>query len=157
MSQPTRRDFLTTSSLAVGAGVLAGAAGHARAFADGDDTIKVGLIGCGGRGSSAAGQALSTKGKVKLIAMADAFGDNLEKKRVGLARQHGAKVDVPKEYRFVGFDAGQVPREISQVLSERRTNQVTLMMSHASFVRCTPMCSVAQAAVPMPKKRSSSK
>ena len=101
----TRRDFLKSSSLAVGAGVLASAANNAGAFAAGDDTIKIGLIGCGGRGTGAASQALSTKGPIKLIAMADAFEDNLENRLKILARNHGDKVDVPKERRFAGFDA----------------------------------------------------
>ncbi len=43
-----------------------------------DDTIKVALIGCGGRGTGAAAQALSTKQNVKIVAMADAFRDRLE-------------------------------------------------------------------------------
>src|SRR4029079_72102 len=86
MSQPesasaatNRRDFLKTSSLAaVGAGVLANLGSLPGAHAAGDDTIKVGLIGCGGRGTGAAGQAISTSGKVKLVAMADAFEDRLQ-------------------------------------------------------------------------------
>lgn len=43
------------------------------AYAAGDDTLKIGLVGCGGRGSGAASQALKTKGNVKLVAMGDAF------------------------------------------------------------------------------------
>src|SRR5215470_17219836 len=78
-SSPTtgasRRDFLKTSSVAVVGGALAGSLGYARNAhaAQNDDTIKIALIGCGGRGSGAAAQALSTKGNVKLVCMADAF------------------------------------------------------------------------------------
>ena len=105
----SRRNFLkTTSATAVTAGVLGTFAGSARAFAGGDDTIRVGLIGCGGRGGGAAGQALSTQGNVKLIAMADAFEDHLERKHKQLQRSfqnRPGRVDVPKEHRFSGFDA----------------------------------------------------
>jgi predicted dehydrogenase len=106
----TRRDFLKTSSLAVGAGLVTGFAGNARAYAAGDETLKIGLIGCGGRGGGAAEQALKTKGNVKLIAMADAFENNLHQKHEQLRVQFSEtpeKVDVPKEYKFVGFDAYQ--------------------------------------------------
>jgi len=106
----TRRDFLKTSSVVAGAGLLAGMNVPAGAFAAGDDTIKVGLIGCGGRGTGAANQALSTKGNVKLVAMADAFEDNLRSRLRVLERtfsEQPGRVDVPPERQFVGFDAYQ--------------------------------------------------
>lgn len=108
-NQPTRREFLTTSGVAVVGGALAGSISFARhAHAAGsDDTIKVALIGCGGRGSGAAAQALSTSGSVKLVAMADAFEDRLNGSLNQLKRQHADKVDVPQERKFVGFDAYQ--------------------------------------------------
>src|SRR5690606_30145164 len=67
------------------------------------------LIGCGGRGTGAANQALRTEGRVKLIAMADVFEDRLEGAYQQLEKQGGIKerLDVPKERRFVGFDAFQ--------------------------------------------------
>jgi predicted dehydrogenase len=117
MSQPAaqsgasnRRDFLKTSSLAaVGAGVLGSLGSLPGAHAAGDDTIKVGLIGCGGRGTGAAGQALSTKGNVKLVAMADAFVDRLqsclsELKKNPELQEKSDRIDVPPERQFVGFD-----------------------------------------------------
>ncbi|MGV2334036.1 MAG UNVERIFIED_CONTAM: hypothetical protein LVR18_07910 [Planctomycetaceae bacterium] len=63
------------------------------------------MIGCGGRGRGAADQAMNTTGPTKLVAVADAFEDNLNSAVNGLQRQHGDKVDVPKERQFVGFDA----------------------------------------------------
>src|SRR2546425_12128711 len=89
MNQPTnqtgagkvnRRTFLKTSSTAIAGGALLGTLPVER-FALGaspGDTIKLALVGCGGRGSGAAGQALSTLGGVKLVAVADAFKDRLE-------------------------------------------------------------------------------
>ncbi len=77
-SQPplNRRDFLKTTSAAIaGTSVLAGLSVERSAFAAGSDTLKLALIGCGGRGSGAADQALSTEGPLKLVAMADTFKD----------------------------------------------------------------------------------
>jgi predicted dehydrogenase len=103
----SRRDFLKSSTaLAVG-GALASTLSITRsAHAAGDDTIKVALIGCGGRGTGAADQALSTKGNVKVVALADAFRDRLEQAYNGL-KKHGDKLDVSEDRKFVGFDAYQ--------------------------------------------------
>src|SRR6266446_8220613 len=90
-SQPplTRRDFLKTTSAAVaGASVLGGLSIERSAFAAGSDTLKVALVGCGGRGSGAASQALSTEGPVKLVAMADVFKDRLEESLNNLTEKH---------------------------------------------------------------------
>lgn len=101
----TRRDFLrTTSTAAATTAVLGGLAIERFAHAAGDDELKIALIGCGGRGSGAANQALSTKGKVRLVAMADVFPDRIQESLQNLKRQHSAKVDVPPERQFVGFD-----------------------------------------------------
>lgn len=110
-----RRDFVKTTSLAVGGAMLSQTA-LAGAYIDGSDTIKIGLIGCGGRGTGAAGQALATKQNVKLVAMADAFKDRLDSsykelttKMKSWRRPDGTsistRVDVPEEHKFVGFDA----------------------------------------------------
>jgi len=104
----SRRDFIKTSTLAVSAGALGSLALSSRAYAAGDDTIRVGLIGCGGRGSGAAGQALSTKGNVKLVAMGDAFSERLEGSLKNLSKKFTSqpgRVDVDADHKFVGFDA----------------------------------------------------
>ncbi|ARA92259.1 dehydrogenase [Rhodothermaceae bacterium RA] len=111
----TRRDFVKTSAAAaLGASLMP--SGNF-AYAAGADEIKVGLIGCGGRGTGAAAQALSTKENVKLVAMADAFRDRLDDSYKSLtdpeysdwSGQAGvdlrARIDVPEERKFVGFDA----------------------------------------------------
>jgi myo-inositol 2-dehydrogenase / D-chiro-inositol 1-dehydrogenase len=106
----SRRDFIKGSTAAVVTGALAGGLSLARsAHAAGDDVIKIALIGCGGRGSGAAKQALSTKGQVRLIAMADVFQDRLDGSYKELMSQGEVKdkIDVPVERRFVGFDAYQ--------------------------------------------------
>ena len=105
---PTRRSFLYTAAAAATAQSLARATAAGRfAQAQGGDEIRVGLVGCGGRGSGAIAQALSTKGPVRLVAIADMFGDRLEGclDSLGESDQIKPRLDVPKERRFVGPDA----------------------------------------------------
>jgi predicted dehydrogenase len=105
-SSVTRRDFLKkTSAVMAGASVLGGLSVERSAFGAGSDTLKIALIGCGGRGSGAADQALSTEGPVKLVAMADVFKDHLEGSLRTLSEKHKDRVDVPPDRRFVGWDA----------------------------------------------------
>ncbi len=71
-----------------------------------DNTIRVALVGCGGRGGGAASDAMSsTGGPVKLVAMADVFPQRMNYKHNQLKKEFGDKVDVPKERQFLGFDA----------------------------------------------------
>src|SRR6188768_1010290 len=75
----SRREFVKQSSLLAGSLMMAPLASKAGFFNSSvDDTIKVALIGCGGRGTGAAMQALLTKQNIKLVAMADAFRDRLD-------------------------------------------------------------------------------
>jgi predicted dehydrogenase len=108
MTQPhkSRREFLETSS-AVVAGSLAAFAVPKNVHAAGSEDLKIGLVGCGGRGSGAASQALKADSKVKLWAMADAFEDRLESSLNSLQKieEVAPKLEVAKERRFVGFDA----------------------------------------------------
>ncbi|MCZ4244828.1 Gfo/Idh/MocA family oxidoreductase [Pedobacter punctiformis] len=99
-----RRDFLKASALLAG-GAMLSSIPLAGAYASGSDTIKIALIGCGDRGTGAAFQALSTKYNIKLVAMADAFQDRIDKSYTALSTKFAAKIDVPKERQFVGFDA----------------------------------------------------
>jgi predicted dehydrogenase len=105
----TRRQLLATSG-AVGVG-LATSFSLERALAEAQDNnreIRVGLVGCGGRGTGAAEQALSVPGSnVKLVAMADAFEDRLRRCLTMLQDREGVseKVDVPADRQFIGLDA----------------------------------------------------
>src|SRR6266581_5183224 len=102
-----RRTFLKTSSTAAAGGALLGALPVER-FALGaspGDTLRLALIGCGGRGSQAANQALSTSGGVKLVAMADVFKDQLEGSLNNLKKTQKEKVEVNEDTMFIGFDA----------------------------------------------------
>lgn len=101
----SRRDFLITSGKVVAASALAGIA-LPHVHAAGSDLIQVALIGCGGRGTGAASQALSTKGgPIKLVAMADVFEDKLKSSYENLVKRHKDQVDVPPDRQFLGFDA----------------------------------------------------
>ncbi len=102
----SRRDFLKKSTVAtVGASIASRIGNIPAVHAAGSDRIKVGLIGCGGRGSGAADQVVRAAPNVKLVAMGDAFQDRLDESREKLIRDHGDKIDVPRERCFVGFDA----------------------------------------------------
>jgi myo-inositol 2-dehydrogenase / D-chiro-inositol 1-dehydrogenase len=99
------------SAAVAGAYSLANLPIEASAFAGGNDIIKVALIGCGGRGTGAAAQALSVKENVKLVAMADAFRDRLDDcyKNLTTVKKDGKstvkdRVEVPEDRKFVGFD-----------------------------------------------------
>jgi myo-inositol 2-dehydrogenase/D-chiro-inositol 1-dehydrogenase len=105
-SPASRRDFIKTS-VAVG-GALAGGLSVARsANAAGSDELEIGLVGCGGRGTGAADDTLSINKGVKLVAMADAFGDRLNGAHDQLKKKYGDRVSVPPERMFVGFDGYQ--------------------------------------------------
>jgi len=100
----SRREFLRQSS-ALAAGAALASAISVRAHAGENNTIKIALVGCGGRGTGAAENALSTQGPVQLVAMADAFDDRLQASRRNLAGKFGKQVDVPKDRQFIGIES----------------------------------------------------
>ncbi len=108
----SRRDFLKNTGRLAAASALAGVALPAVHAAE-DNTIQVALIGCGGRGTGAAANAMSVKrGPVKLVAMADVFQDRLDGSYSNLKRNPvGDQVDVPDERQFIGFDGYQKPMD----------------------------------------------
>src|SRR5690554_2870434 len=99
-----RREFLKTSALLAG-GAMLSEAPFVAAHGSVDDTIKVVLIGCGGRGAGAAFHAITSGANVKIVALADTFRDRLDETYTALSQQHGDKLDVREEHKFVGFEA----------------------------------------------------
>jgi predicted dehydrogenase len=100
----SRREFLKSTGLVAASSAFA--AGIApRIYAAESNTIKLALIGCGGRGTGAASNALSVKnGPIKLVAMADVFEKRVAGSHKNLTKRHAEQVDVPQGHRFVGFD-----------------------------------------------------
>ena len=104
----TRRDFLKTTAVAAGSLALA-----ANVHAAGDDTIKVGIVGCGGRGSGAAGNVLHSAKGVTIVALGDIFQEKVDKLRKDLAAEVKTKeiaelgntIDLPADRCFTGLDA----------------------------------------------------
>ena len=104
-ASPSRRDFLKTTSAVAAGAVLGGLAMPRSVHAAGSDVLRVGLIGCGGRGSGAAVNALSADPNCKLVAMADAFEDRLKSSLNQLKLNKPRQVAVDREHCFVGFEA----------------------------------------------------
>ena len=103
-----RREFIkSTGAVVIGSTIGLNLMFPQTGFSQINDVLKVGLIGCGGRGTGAASQALKADPNVILSAMADIFPDRLESSYDILLKAHPDKVKVNPENRFVGFDAYQ--------------------------------------------------
>lgn len=103
-SLTTRREFIKTTGRIAAASALAGVA-LPHVHAAGSELIQVALVGCGGRGTGAANNALATQaGPVKLVAMADVFEKKLSDSYDGVKNEKKDLVDVPQDRKFIGFD-----------------------------------------------------
>ena len=111
----SRRQFVKTSALLTGGVMTMPILSKANFFSGAEDTIKIALIGCGGRGTGAAMQACLTKQNVKLVAMADAFRDRIDNcykaltvedinEGSGTPKNIKNRIDVPEERKYTGFD-----------------------------------------------------
>ena len=101
----SRREFLKDSGKIAGAAALVGSAAT-HVYAGENNTISVALVGCGGRGTGAASNALSVKnGPIKLVAMADVFEDRLTTSHRALSNKFKQKVEVGDAQKLIGFDA----------------------------------------------------
>ena len=113
----SRRKFLGTSSKAIAGGALLGALSAERfAHAQGSGDLKLALIGCGGRGTGAANQALNAYKGLKLVAVGELYEDRAELGVKNLASQHPDQVDVPKERQFLGFEAYKQAMAVADVV-----------------------------------------
>jgi predicted dehydrogenase len=101
----SRRDFLkNTGKITVTSALTAGFIPNV--YPNEDNTIKVALVGCGGRGAGAASNALSVQnGPIKLVALGDVFEERVSRSYENLKKIHPDQVDVPEDKKFVGFDA----------------------------------------------------
>ena len=115
----SRRDFVKNSSLLAGGMLAAPFLSRANFFSGADNVIKIALIGCGGRGTGAAVQALSTKQNVQLVAMADAFRDRLDSSYTNILEaleDKKGRVQVKEENKFTGFDAYKKAMALADVV-----------------------------------------
>jgi predicted dehydrogenase len=103
----TRRQFLERSAIVSAGGALAFGVPSVLRGAPDTRKLKIGLIGCGGRGTGAAKNALDADANVELAAVADAFADRVERTVKLLGAEYGDRVNVAKERQFVGLDAYQ--------------------------------------------------
>ncbi|ULQ54186.1 Gfo/Idh/MocA family protein [Flavihumibacter fluvii] len=126
-NNPSRRDFVKNSSLIAGGLMAAPLLSSANFFSGSEATIKIALVGCGGRGTGAAMQALLSKQKVKLVAMADAFRDRLDEcfntlnaddisEYSSTVKNLKDMIDVPEERKFTGFDGYQKAIALADVV-----------------------------------------
>jgi predicted dehydrogenase len=123
----SRREFLSRGSAAFAGSALAGAA-IPRGHAAGEDTIRLALIGCGGRGCGAAANAFdSPNGPVTMIAMADFFEDRLAGAHKALSEKYPNQMDVPPDRRFTGFTAWR------QAIDCLRPGDVAMLTGYAGF------------------------
>lgn len=125
--QPSRREFLADSAKVVAGSALAGVA-LPWVHAAEDNTIRLALIGCGGRGTGAAANALEAPGgPTRLVAMADLFEDRLSRSHQSLREKYGERIEVPADRRFLGFDA------YKKAIDCLRPGDVALCTTHAAF------------------------
>ncbi|MCB1227176.1 MAG: Gfo/Idh/MocA family oxidoreductase [Verrucomicrobiales bacterium] len=108
-SRVSRRRFLQQSSSTLAAPAILTAAASLRAAekADSAETLRIGLIGCGGRGTGAANQALGADYNSRLVAVADVFSDQIDTSLNSLSQKFPDRVTVDDDHRFVGLDAYQ--------------------------------------------------
>ena len=125
--KPSRRQFLAGSGRVVAGSILTGIA-LPRIYAAERNTIRLALVGCGGRGTGAVADALSaTGGPVKLYAMADLFEGRLQSSLKNIRKDFQDKVNVPPERQFIGFDA------YKKAIDCLRPGDIVLLTTHAAF------------------------
>ena len=112
----SRRDFLRNSAAAVAATQLGGLEAPRASFVAGSDTIRIGLVGCGGRGMGAALDAMNADNGVRLVAMADLIMDRVQEKRAALKERKPEQVAVDDERCFAGFDGYKRVIEFADVV-----------------------------------------
>ncbi len=104
MQYRSRREFIKKSAFISAAGLVATSLPSPRVHASENNTLKLGIVGCGGRGCGAVGNAMEADPNVKLITAADVFPARGKNGIAGLKDQYGDRIDVPEERFFSGFD-----------------------------------------------------
>ena len=115
----SRREFCKHASLAAGGGlILSTLPIGASAYAAGSESLNVAVVGCGGRGTGAANQALQADEGVKIVALADVFRDRLDDCYERLSQRYAdsGRLDVPEEHKFTGFEAYRDAIDLADVV-----------------------------------------
>lgn len=114
----SRRDFVKTGVILASGTLIGGVpiTAFGNSINNEKSLLKVGLVGCGGRGTGAAYEALSTSSSVKLVALGEVFEDRLMSAHQNLKNSFPNQVDIPETQRFVGFDAYKQVLELCDVV-----------------------------------------
>jgi myo-inositol 2-dehydrogenase/D-chiro-inositol 1-dehydrogenase len=115
----SRRAFCKTSTLAAGGVLASPLIANANFFSSASDKIKIAVVGCGGRGTGAASQALTADDSVQLVAMADAFRDRLDSSYSSLSQKYAGskdRINVKEKHKFTGFDAYKKAIDLADVV-----------------------------------------
>lgn len=115
-SATTRRDFIKASTLITSAAALGTLDISRSAHAAGNDVIKIGMIGCGGRNTGAAVEALTADPGARLVAMCDIFTDRVKTKRDEIKKHRKDQVAVDDDHCFTGLDSYKKVIEASDVV-----------------------------------------
>jgi predicted dehydrogenase len=117
-SKETRRNFVKKSAIVTGGMMIPALNIEAFANVFNDKKLKIALVGCGGRGTGAANQALKADENVELVAMADAFKDRLDSSFANLteAYEGSDKINVKEAHKFTGFDAYKKAIDLADVV-----------------------------------------
>ncbi len=107
LGEASRRDFCKNTALVAAGIILPGIEMNAMANVFNDKKLKLAVVGCGGRGTGAVNQALKADEHIELVAMADAFEDQLEKSLANLSKEYEGsdKINVKEKHKYVGFNA----------------------------------------------------
>lgn len=117
-SNSSRRDFVKTSTLATGGILTIPTSLKAFSIPKSNPTLKVALVGCGGRGSGALVNALQADSNIQLVAMADVFQDRIDSSLKGINEHFGGQkvIELDKEFQLTGFDAYQKAIDVADVV-----------------------------------------
>ncbi len=129
----TRRDFLKSSALVAGATALGQFTIERSAHAAGSDVIRIGLIGCGHRGTAAAINAMNAGKGIRLVALADVFEERLNDCRNRLQKSRPDQIEMKDDRCFVGFDAYEklIASGVEVVLITPASHFIPLMLKAA--------------------------
>ncbi|HEY1172669.1 MAG TPA: Gfo/Idh/MocA family oxidoreductase [Verrucomicrobiae bacterium] len=122
----SRRKFLQTTGTVIGASALSGVT-LPHVFAQGSDQVRIALVGCGGRGTGAAANALETSGPPKLVAMADVFESKLSNSYTQLQKKYKDQLEVPPERKYIGFDG------YKQAMDQLKKGDVVILATPPAF------------------------